>query len=195
MERYNTDPTTYLATMRAVVPAYERIHDALVKATLGIRARRILDLGTGTGETARRLLEAHPRASLVGLDASPDMLASAETMLAGQRVELRAGRLEDQLPLGPFDLVTSAFTVHHLDGPAKAHLFWQIHQALGAGGRFVLADVVVPEDPDAATTPLDPGEDLPDTIADQIAWLTRAGFAANPTWTEGDFGVLAAQRE
>lgn len=195
MEHYQTEPTAYLAAMRAVVPAYERIQDALVKATLAVRARRILDLGTGTGETAQRVLDAHPQASLVGLDASPDMLASASAVLIERPVELRGGRLEDQLPLGPFDLVTSALTVHHLDRPAKAHLFQRIHQVLRAGGRFVLADVVIPSDPATATTPLDPGEDLPDTIADQIAWLTRAGFAAKTTWSEGDFAVLEAQRD
>ena len=60
MEHYQTEPTAYLAAMRAVVPAYERIQDALVKATRAVRARRILDLGTGTGETAQRVLDAHP---------------------------------------------------------------------------------------------------------------------------------------
>ena len=35
MEHYQTEPTAYLsAAMRAAVPAYERIQDALVKATL-----------------------------------------------------------------------------------------------------------------------------------------------------------------
>ena len=195
MEAYETEPARYLATLRAAVPAYDRIHEVLVEATLGIRVARILDLGTGTGETARRVLAAHPQASLIGLDASPEMLAGAKETLAGRRVELRTQRLEDELPPGPFDLVTSAFAAHHLDGLAKAALFRQVYTSVRPGGRFVLADLIVPADPAAATTPLDPGEDLPDSVADQIAWLSRAGFKADPIWAQGDFAVLAARRE
>ena len=43
----------------------------------------ILDLGTGTGETARRLLDRHPDASLVGIDENEEMLALALDRAAG----------------------------------------------------------------------------------------------------------------
>src|SRR5207302_130116 len=79
-------------------------------------ARTMLELGTGTGETARRLLARHPGARLVGIDASEAMLAAAQTVLPGDRVRLLAGRLEEPLPGGAFDLVASALCVHHLDG-------------------------------------------------------------------------------
>jgi len=39
------------------------------------RVASILDLGCGTGETGRRMLEHHPGAKLVGVDSSPDMLS------------------------------------------------------------------------------------------------------------------------
>ena len=75
----------------------------------------MLELGTGTGETARRLLEAHPDAFLVGVDASAEMLAVARSVLPGDRVDLRVGAIEEPLPEGPFDLVASALCVHHLE--------------------------------------------------------------------------------
>ena len=55
--------------------------------------------------------------SLVGIDENERMLAVAAGALPGARAcRLRAGRIEDALPAGPFDLVASALCVHHLYG-------------------------------------------------------------------------------
>jgi tRNA (cmo5U34)-methyltransferase len=62
------------------------------------------------------------------------------------------------------------------------------------GGRFVLGDVVVPEKPSDATTPVDGEYDLPDTIENQLVWLVEAGFDARVTWQSGDLAVLVASR-
>lgn len=195
MAQFHWDPDSYLALMREELPAYERLQAELVAATAGVPARRILELGTGTGETARRVLDAHPSAALEGIDASEPMLGAARQLLAGRDVALRVGRLEDPLPAGPFDLVVSALAVHHLDGAGKADLFTRVATVLAPGGRLVLADVVVPDDPADAITPLDPGYDLPSPIADQLAWL-RAGGLADPevTWRDRDLAVLVARR-
>src|SRR5699024_5129363 len=79
--------------------------------------------------------------------ACPELLAAAARTLDPDRTELRRGRLEDPLPPGPFDLVMSTLAIHHLDGPGKADLFARIAEVLPAGGRFVLADLIVPTDP------------------------------------------------
>jgi tRNA (cmo5U34)-methyltransferase len=185
------DPSTYLALMAREVPAYERLQQAAIEAS-GDEAKRVLELGVGSGETARRVLARHPRARLVGIDASPAMLAAARVALPAQRVELRRGRLEDALPAGPFDLVISALAVHHLEGPAKADLFGRVAKVLATGGRFVLADLVVPENPLDAVSPLDAGYDKPSTLADQLAWLVQAGLEPAVSWREGDLAVLVA---
>ena len=115
MGQYHWEPDSYLALMRSEVADYERLQDELAAATTGVDAAAVLDLGTGTGETARRVLDRHPDARLTGIDESEGMLAAARTALAGRPVELRTGRLEDALPPGPFDLAVSALAVHHLD--------------------------------------------------------------------------------
>ena len=43
----------------------------------------------------------------------------------------------------------------------------RIRAAMAPGGRFVLADVVVPLDPADAVTSLTPAYDHPDALADQ----------------------------
>lgn len=47
------DPDTFFALMHETVPAYERLQDETVAAT-GTDAKRVLELGTGTGEADDR---------------------------------------------------------------------------------------------------------------------------------------------
>jgi L-threonylcarbamoyladenylate synthase len=190
--QFHFDPTSYVEMIRSEVPSFDRLQEELVEAS-GTGARRILELGTGTGETARRLLARHADAMLVGIDENREMLAAAREVLPAQRVELRVGTIEEELPDGPFDLVASALCVHHLDGAEKADLFGRIRAALTPGGRFVLADVVVPERAADAVTPLTPGFDKPSSVEEQLQWLADAGFDATVVWTEADLAVLAAR--
>jgi len=191
--QYHFDASGYTDAIRADLPAYDALQDEVAGAT-GAGARRILDLGTGTGETARRVLALHADAFLVGIDENERMLALAQAELPAERVELRVGRLEEPLPEGPFDLVTSALCVHHLDGAGKVDLFGRVRDALVPGGLFVMGDVVVPVDPVAATTPLTPGYDRPSPLADQLRWLSEAGLEPRVVWEQGDLAVVAARR-
>jgi tRNA (cmo5U34)-methyltransferase len=177
--------------MRDALPLYDRLQEELVRASVGVAARRVLDLGAGTGETSRRCLDAHPSASVVAIDASQDMLDVAATVL-GDRGVVRLGRLEDALPQGPFDLVISALAIHHLDSDGKAELFRRIRACLTPSGRFLMADVIVP---DAAVTnpaPLDPTVDKPDRLDDLVVSLGRAGLQSEVRWAEQDLVVVAA---
>jgi tRNA threonylcarbamoyl adenosine modification protein (Sua5/YciO/YrdC/YwlC family) len=189
--QFHFSPDSYLGMIRADIPIYDRFQDELASAS-GDGALRVLELGTGTGETAARLFARHPDAFLVGLDESEAMLSAARERLPEQRVALHVARLQDPLPEGPFDLVASALCVHHLIGAEKRSLFARVHDALRPGGRFVLADVVTPVDPADAVTSLTPGFDHPDTLADQLGWLREAGFAVRVAWEQRDLAVVVA---
>ncbi len=144
----------------------------MAAATAGLTVTRILVLGTGTGEIARPVLGRHRAARLTGIDVSEEMLERAREVLSPDQVEnLFVQAIQDDLPRGPFDLVISALTIHHLDGPAKADLFGRLAVVLRPGGRFVMGDVVVPDDPENAVTPLSVAYDLPSTIGDLERWL------------------------
>jgi tRNA (cmo5U34)-methyltransferase len=185
-------PGSYSEMIRADIPTYDRLQDELVSAS-GKGALRVLELGTGTGETAARLLEHHPDAFLVGVDESEGMLSAARERLPGERVALHVSRLQDPLPEGPFDIVASALCIHHLVGAQKRSLFARVREALGPGGRFVLADVVTPVDLADAVTSLTPDFDHPDSVDDQLSWLGDAGFAyAGVKWKHRDLAVITA---
>ena len=187
-EQFHFDPETYLDVIRQEVPAYERLQDQVAEAASGLDVRSALDLGAGTGITARRIVEQYPGAQLVGIDESHAMLEHARRAVPG--ADLRVARLEDPLPDGPFELVFSALAVHHLDGSGKADLFRRVAAVLSPGGRFVVGDVVVPENPADAVTPIDDEYDRPSSVAEQLEWLAAASFEASLAWSERDLAVL-----
>ena len=182
------NPELYLDEIRIEIPRYDDFQDAVAKATLGIEARSVLELGVGTGETARRVRALHPDASWTGIDASEAMLGHARRALPD--AQLRRQRLEDPLPEGPFDLVVSALAVHHLDAAGKRELFHRVGQVLRPEGWFVLGDVVVPERPEDAQIEIDWVTDLPDSAANQLEWLSDAGFEAELVWSYRDLAVI-----
>jgi tRNA (cmo5U34)-methyltransferase len=208
MGQFHFDPDSYAQLMADGVPAYARLQAAVADAAvLGADAdaraesrpagddrapSRLLELGTGTGETATHVLASHPGARLIGIDASERMLEHARRRLP--TADLRVAKLEGALPAGPFDVVFSALAVHHLDGPAKADLFIRIAGVLAPGGCFVLGDLIVPEDPAEVVTPIDGVFDQPSTIAEQLGWLSDAGLAPDVTWRERDLAVLVGVR-
>ena len=185
MSSVEWNPETYLAQMLAEIPGYEELQTAVAAATESLKPSSVLELGTGTGETALRVLAQHPDARWTGIDASAAMLARARERLPA--ADLHLARLEDPLPGGPFDLVVSVLAVHHLNGDAKRDLFTRIAQVTH---NFVLGDVVVPEDPKEATIEIDWDYDLPSSVADQLAWLREAGFDANAAHVRPDLAVF-----
>jgi L-threonylcarbamoyladenylate synthase len=191
-DQFQFDAESYDATIAAEIPGYHELQEQLELAS-GDGARRVLELGTGTGETARRLLTRHPDATLVGIDESEEMLAVATRRLPTGRVSLIVARLEDPLPDGPFDLVASALAVHHLAPAEKRRLFGRIRQVLSPGGRFVLGDVIVPINPADVTIELTAGFDRPDTLSDLIVWLAETGFEVSVSWSDQDLAVLAGR--
>jgi len=194
MSESGFDPATYLDVMRAEVPAYGRLQEAVAEASEGMTVTRVLDLGTGTGETLAAVLERHGGAAAVGIDKNEAMLDAARARLRGSAVELVVAQLIDPLPPGPFDLVVSALAVHHLEGHDKAALFARVRGVLRPGGRFVLGDVVIPVDPADAVTRVTGAHDRPSTLAEQLGWLADAGFDAAGVWAERDLVVVRADR-
>ena len=65
--QFHWNPETYLEEIRAEVPRYDELQRAAMEA-IPFAPDRVLELGMGTGETTRVLLEAYPDAWVIGLD-------------------------------------------------------------------------------------------------------------------------------
>jgi len=192
MTEFEFRPEGYLESVLEEIHDYVELQRETARATAGLRAERILELGIGTGETTRCVLELHPGAHLTAIDSSGAMLARAREEFPA--ADLRAARLEEPLPDGLFDLVVSTLAVHHLDSAGKADLFRRVAAVLRPDGRFVLADVVVPERAEDAVIECTPGFDLPDPVPLQLEWLRAAGFDARVAWQRLDLAILSATR-
>lgn len=188
--QFHLDADTYLDMMRREVEAYDELQTLLADATKGLATRSILDLGSGTGETAIATLKRHPQAHLVGIDSSEDMLSIARHQLPG--ATFIASHLQDPLPDGPFDVVISACAVHHLDGQEKASLFRRIRHVMSPGGCFVMLDVVTPTGPVERPIPLEQGVDMPSSVQEMLGWLEEAGFDSDVLHAHDDLAILKA---
>lgn len=191
-DQFHFHAETYLDMVHAEVPDYEELQETIAAATGEVSATSILELGTGTGETLRHVVARHPDARVIGIDENDGMLAVARGIVPD--ADLRVGMLQDPLPEGPFDLVFSALAVHHLDGDEKAALFRAVANHLTPGGRFVLGDVVVPDDAGDIVVPLDEGYDKPSRVNEQLQWLADAGLRPTVRWARRDLAVMVADR-
>jgi SAM-dependent methyltransferase len=156
---------------------------------LPARVDRVLDLGTGDGDTLALVLAARPDARGLGLDFGDEMLRRARARFADvARVEIRHHDLERELPddLGTFDLVVSSFAIHHVAPARQRALYGEISDLLTAGGVFVNVEHVASPTPELhvaflAALGREPDEDDPSNqlvpVSDHLHWLTTWGFA------------------
>ena len=163
MGQFDWTPEVYLERIRAEIPGYDDLQDQAV-AAIPFPPERVLELGMGTGETTRRLIEAHPDAWVVGLDASPDMVFRARKTYD----DVQLARMEDPLPDGPWDLVISVLSVNQLDDTQKQNLCRQVK---GQARSLVIGDVFV-------------GTQL----SDLVDWCD-----GEITWQQGDLAVVRAE--
>jgi trans-aconitate methyltransferase len=174
--QFHMDPETYLDAIRAEVPRYDQLQEQTI-AAVPSEPRRVLELGVGTGETTRRLLERYPRAEVTGLDSQPEMVFKAREL----GIEVRLARMEDPLPDGPWDLVISVLSVHHLTDGGKRDLFRRVREQSKA---VVIGDVVIAE---RQVAPLEEGVDLPSCAEDLVRWC-----AGELVWQADDLAVIRA---
>jgi trans-aconitate methyltransferase len=174
--QFHMNPKTYLDEIRADVPRYDELQDAAIDA-IPLPPGRVLELGIGTGETTRRLLERYPDAQVTGLDSQPEMVFRAREL----GIEVRLARMEDPLPDGPWDLVLSVLAVHHLDAEQKRDLFRRVREQSRA---MVMGDVVLAE---PQPTPLEEGVDRPSRAEDMAEWC-----GGEIVWEADDLAVIRA---
>ena len=137
MGQFDWTPEVYLERIRAELPRYDELQEQTV-AAISFPPERVLELGMGTGETTRRLIEAYPNAWVVGLDASPDMVFRARQAYD----DVQLARMEDPLPDGPWDLVISVLSVNGLTDEQQQALFRRVKEQ---SRSLVIGDAFEPD--------------------------------------------------
>ncbi len=213
----------YDEAIRLRIPHYDEMLDAVGEALATSAAASggpILDLGTGTGGLAGRLMARFSAARFVLLDADGAMLSHARSRFStdGQRVEYVHGTFESSFPDG-IGAIVSSLALHHVQSlRAKQTIYERARQALRPGGLFVNADPALPDSPQLEAAAFEAllahqmaygfseaegranfelwrSEDRYFPLRQELAALDAAGFAhADVFWRRGGFAVLVAQR-
>ncbi len=156
-----------LAPVQAAI--YHPVHDAVLRQLRRHGARRILDVGCGTGDLTARLRRELRADAVVGCDFSAGMLEQASARTRAVRwLQGDAARL----PFAGerFDAVTSTESFHWFPDPDLA--LREFHRVLRPGGRALVAlvNVRVP----ATSKLVDAGSRA---IGQPAHWPTRAEMA------------------
>lgn len=110
----------------------------------------ILDVGAGTGNLSRTVLESIPGVKCVLMDFSANMLSAVPLVLApfaGRFETLVADFIDADYGAARYDAVISSFAIHHCRGSAEyGALYQKLANALKPGGIFVCCDVVAGAD-------------------------------------------------
>jgi tRNA (cmo5U34)-methyltransferase len=132
MGQFDWTPEVYLERIRAQIPRYDELQEEAI-AAIPFPPERVLELGMGTGETTRRLIEAYPDAWVVGLDSSSDMVFRARQSYD----DVQLARMEDPLPDGPWDLVIAVLSTGELTDEQLAALCRRVREH---SRSFVIGD-------------------------------------------------------
>ena len=148
--------TGYDNNRRYLIPNFDEYYRIGVDTLVCSRAApKVLDLGAGTGLSTLFLLERFPGAQVTLLDFSEEMLAVARerfednpdiNYVVGDYRALSAdepsvGVLGGTLG-GPFDIVISGLSIHHLSFIEKQMLTSTVFDLLAPAGEFLNADLV-----------------------------------------------------
>ncbi len=139
-------PGTSLYNAISKSTTFQRNYELVARDILSYSSGgRILDVGSGPGWLLVKLYNLCPGLRLIGLDASPSMVAMARKNLAraglSEVIQIKEGEASN-IPFAEsfFDLVVSTGSIHHWKDPIAG--LNAIYRVLKHGGRALIYDLV-----------------------------------------------------
>lgn len=150
------------------------------------RGESVLDVGCGTGSLALEAKRQVGPGSVLGVDASPEMIARAARKAKRTGLEVEFATAPAQaLPFGDgrFDVAMTSMMLHHLPRSSRGQCIREMRRVVKPGGRLLLVDFEAPARPEGGFLArfrrhgsLKPGE-LAGLLADAGLTLVDKGTA------------------
>lgn len=170
-------------------------------------AKRLLDLGCGTGLQLHPIFNKIPTLEVTGVDLSCEMLSKLREKYQGYAIELIEGSyFEVPFKSNFYSTAISFQTMHHFKKEKKLGLYKRLYEALEVGGSYIECDYMVDEQEteDFHFNVLDTYKkdhhidedvflhyDTPCTVSNQMELLEEAGFVGvELLWKEGNTKLI-----
>ncbi len=218
---FNQAAQTYDQHRRLLIPCFDDFYGTALDLIPFDRNQpiQILDLGAGTGLLSALAAQAFPAAHVTLIDISDEMLAQAQARFIDypNRFHYRVADYAQVPFTGPYDVIMSALSIHHLTDTAKTQTFQQAYEALNPDGMLINADQILGPTPaidqhyhqtwlhqvqeqgvddtvlSAALERMQ--EDKTSPLAVQLEWLKQAGFHHVHCWYKNHFfAVYSGQK-
>ncbi len=123
---------------------YDDMLEALINSIPDQSSPHILDLGCGTGNITKKLLERFSDANVTCLDISEAMIEKSKEKLADyENIEYVVGDFTLIDIIDKYDAIISSLALHHIPTiDEKKQMYQHIYDALNTNGVFYNADVI-----------------------------------------------------
>lgn len=142
-EQFNLISKEYDVNRRRFIPCFDDYYEQTTKLIVSNidEPKSVLDLGAGTGLLTYYWFKECRNAEYVLVDIADEMLDISRKRFAGlANIHHQVLDYTVQFPVGKFDTIISALSIHHLDDIQKNKLFQRVYETLPVGGVFVNYD-------------------------------------------------------
>lgn len=174
-------------------------------------AKRLLDLGCGTGLELDEIFKRLPDISVTGIDLTKEMLDRLKEKHGDKALTLvNASYFDCNFGEERFDTAISFETMHHFSKSKKLGLYKRLHKALVSGGKYIECDYMITEqseedfcfsENERIRTEMGLSEnefyhyDTPCTIENQMKLFYEAGFSrVEKLWRMGNTTIIEAEK-
>lgn len=147
-DHFRVQVSSYADLMTRLIPFYAVQRDVMVALMPSPRDAplRVLDLGSGPGLIAERVLQAFPRAELTLFDLTPEIIDAARVRLDDDsRVVYRLGDFRFDDIGSSYDVILASLSLHHMEVGERQEFAKKLCRSLTAGGQVITSEVIVDE--------------------------------------------------
>ena len=143
-EQFDSVSKKYDSQREYLIPCFNEFYSACLPLVKSLtHAKKVLDIGAGTGLFTQFIYDVNPNLQFTLVDLSGEMLEVARERFEGESnfEYLELDFSKDGIP-DKYDIIISGLAIHHLEDSDKAKLYKNIYKALNDGGLFINADQV-----------------------------------------------------